>query len=134
MSTNVTSKQVRYSDFLIGFDIHPVKGDLVRVLNEASVKRAIKNLLLTNKGERFFRPDVGSGIRALLFEPMTPFTATGLRQEIEETLRNYEPRITIDKIIVEPVYDQNAYNVKLVFYIINKPDPVSYNVALERIR
>jgi phage baseplate assembly protein W len=132
--SNITSKDVLYSDFTIGFDIHPTKKDLVRVLNEGAVKRAIRNLLLTNRGERFFRPQVGSRIRSYLFEPMTPFTAVGLRQEIEETINNYEPRVQLINVAVDPLYDQNAYNVKLTFYILNKPDPVSYNVALERIR
>ena len=134
MATNQTPKDVIYSDFLIDLDPHPTKKDLVRVINVAAVKRSIRNLLLLNKGERFFRPNVGSGIRSYLFEPMTPFTAVGLRQEIEQTIRNHEPRVELVKVTVQPLYEQNAYNVSLVFYVINTPDPISYNVSLERAR
>jgi len=91
-------------------------------------------LLFINKTERFFRPNVGSSIKQYLFEPMTPFTAVGLRNEIEQTLRNHEPRIDIINIQVIPSYEQNSYLVRLMFYIINKPDPIAYNVSLERIR
>lgn len=134
MSTNISKKDVIYSDFLTDFDVHPVKQDLVRVVNEASVKRAIRNLLFINKTERFFRPDVGSSIRQYLFEPMTPFTAISLKNEIDQTLRNYESRINLLSVQVIPAYEQNSYLVRLVFYIINKPDPITYNVSLERIR
>lgn len=134
MSTNVVNKEVVYSDFTNNFDAHPVKKDLVRVLNEASAKRAIRNLLLIDKEERFFKPDVGSNIRASLFEPLTPFTAETLRSEVEEVIRNFEPRVQLVDVSVKPVYDMNAYSVTIVFYILNKADPVNYNVTLERIR
>lgn len=132
--SNTITKEVIYSDFLTDLDPHPVKQDLVRVVNEASVKRAIRNLLFINKTERFFRPEVGSSIRKYLFEPMSPFTATSLKSEIDQTLRNYEPRINLLSVQVIPAYEQNSYLVRLVFYIINKPDPINYNVSLERIR
>lgn len=132
--SNITKNDVIYSDFLTDFDTHPVKQDLVRVVNEAAVKRSIRNLLHINKTERFFRPEVGSSIRQYLFEPMTPFTAQSLKSEIEQTLRNYEPRMNLLSTQVIPAYEQNAYLVRLVFYIINKPDPITYNVSLERIR
>lgn len=131
---NSTTKDIVYSDFLANLDIHPTKRDIVRVVNEAAVKRSIRNLLLLNKEERFFRPNVGSGIRAYLFEPMTSFTATGLEQEIKQTLRNFEPRVSIIKVSVVPLYDQNSYSIRLAFYIINRPDPITYNVSLERAR
>lgn len=134
MSTNVTSKDIIFSDFTIGFDLHPTKKDLVRVLNEASAKRALRNLLMIARGERFFRPDVGSRIRAFLFEPITPFTATNLTQEIEEVITNYETRVQLINVRVLPLYDQNAYSVTIAFYILNKPDPIYYNTTLERIR
>ncbi len=130
----LTPNNIFYSDFLVGFDVHPTKADLVRATNEAAVKRSVRNLLMLNKEERFFKPQVGSGIRAFLFEPMTPFTAIGLRNEIKEVLTNYEKRISIVDVTVDPLYDQNSYNVRLVFYMINKPEPISYSVSLERVR
>jgi phage baseplate assembly protein W len=125
---------VVYSDFLTNLDVHPVKEDLVRVVNEASVKRAIRTLLMLNKTERYFRSKVGSGVKQYLFEPMTPHTAVGLQSEITQVLNNYEPRITLVNVQVTPKYDQNAYAVQLVYYVINNPTPVSFNVTLERIQ
>jgi len=123
-----------YSDMLTNFDIHPVKRDLVRVVNEAAVKRSIRNLLFLNKTERYFRSNVGSGIRNYLFEPMTPHTAIGLRQEVEQTLNNFEPRINLIEVTVTPDYDNNSYAIGLLFYVINKTNPVQYSISLERLR
>lgn len=126
--------EVIYSDFLMDFDIHPVKQDLVRAVNEAAVKRSMRNLLLTRKGERFFDYEKGSDIERQLFENMTPQTTDALKASIENVLNNYEPRAKVVEVKVVPLYDQNAYAIKIMFYIINRPDPIIFNVTLERTR
>jgi phage baseplate assembly protein W len=128
------TKNIVYSDFLSNFDAHPVTGDLIRVINEASVKRAVRNIIFTNKGERFFNPTLGCGIRRFLFEPMTPATTVMIENAITESLYNFEPRINQLNVNVTPDYNNDAYNISISFYILNINDPVSINLSIDRIR
>ena len=131
LTTNIISA---YSDLDLNFTIHPVKKDINRYTNESAVVNSIKNLILTNHYERPFQPDIGSNVRRLLFENMDSITATTLEKEIEQTIRNYEPRANISKIAVSPDYDNNGFNVYMEFYVINRTTPITINFFLERIR
>ena len=126
--------QETYSDILPDFDIHPVKKDLVRLVDEAAVKRSLRNLMATQKTSRFFNVNLGAGIKQYLFEPMSDVTAEALRSEVETTINNYEPRVQLTKVAVEPDYDHNCYDVQIYFYLLNRPDPFSLSVTLDRIR
>lgn len=124
-----------YSDVLIDFDIHPIKQDLVRAVNEAAVKRSLRNLLLTQPGERFFKPYLGSRIHQYLFENITPQTTEALKSSIENTINTHEKdRVNLIDVIVTPLYEENTYTVKILYYLINKPDLLTYTVTLERTR
>lgn len=125
---------VIYSDFTINFDPHPVTGDLIRFVNDAAVKRAVRAIIFTNRGERFFQPNFGSGIKKLLFEPMTPQTTLAMKKAIEDSLKNFEPRVSQLNINVSPDYPNEAYNVSIQFFIINIVNPVILNLTLERLR
>jgi phage baseplate assembly protein W len=97
-----------YSDIFTNFTAHPDLSDLVIKKNEDAVKQAIRNLLLTNKYERPFQPDLGSNINAILFEPATSLTAGILETEIRNVISNYEPRVQIDGLTVKPNIDGNT--------------------------
>lgn len=132
--TELTNSEEVYSDFLINMNPHPVSGALLRFVNEKAVTRSIRNLILTNPGERLYQPDIGSGIRSLLFEPMTQFTANTLRKLIEDTIRKYEERAQVLGVDVRPDEERNRYVVTIVYMLINKPDPITVNVTLQRVR
>lgn len=132
--TELTNQEEIYSDFLVNMNPHPVSGALLRFVNEKAVTRSIRNLIQTNPGERLYQPNVGSGIRSLLFEPMSQFTANTLRTMIEETIREYEERAQILAVQVIPEEERNRYSVTIVYMLINKPDPVTVNVTLQRVR
>jgi phage baseplate assembly protein W len=132
--TELTAKDEIYSDFLVNLNPHPVSGVLLRFANEKAVTRSIRNLILTNKGERLYQPDVGSDIRAMLFEPMSQFTANALRKIIEDCLVKYEPRAKILNVQVIPYEELNRYVITIVYMLINKTEPVSVNVTLQRVR
>lgn len=132
--TELTGQEETYSDFLINMNPHPVSGALLRFVNEKAVTRSIRNLILTNPGERLYQPDIGSGIRSLLFEPMTQFTANTLRKLIEDTIRKYEERAQVLGVEVRPDEERNRYVVTIVYMLINKQDPISINVTLQRVR
>lgn len=124
----------QWSDLDLNFSRHPVTNDVSRKLNVEAIKRSVKNLILTNKYERLFHPEIGSGLTGLLFELVSPTTATVIESTIRQTLVNYEPRIIIDRISVSGDIDRNGYNVTLEFTTINTVQPVTIEFFLERLR
>ena len=132
--TNTPTVNRTFVDLDLDFNIHPVRNDINLLINENAVITSVKNLILTNHYERPFRPDVGSNISRLLFEPIDNITSGSLRREIKETIINFEPRVKIKKINVTPNYENNSYNVTIEFYIINSPKLITISFFLERIR
>lgn len=123
-----------YGDFLTSFQMHPNKKDLLRRVNEDSVKQSIKNLLLTNRGERLFNPILGSDINKILFENISPITESNLKTFIETSIQNYEPRAKLLQTLVSGIDELNAYSVTIVFTTINNPEPITLEMLLERTR
>jgi len=122
-----------FSDFNTSFAVHPVKKDLSLKSDENAVKQAVRNLILTNRGERLMQPDIGSKIRSMLFENFTPQTAQLIKQLITETIDNHEPRATILDVTVSPDEDNNTMMVGVKFAIINIDEPQRLNLQIERI-
>ncbi len=123
-----------YADFLGDFSTHPEKNDLNRITNENSVKRAIRNLIFTNKYERRYQPAIGSDIQKLLFENITPEVTYSLKERIKNVIINYEPRCKLIDVSVVPRPDDNAYIVTITFYVVNKETPIEMQVSLVRVR
>jgi phage baseplate assembly protein W len=123
-----------YSDFLTDLNPHPVSGDIVKYINENSVIRSVRNLLLTDRFERLYQPDIGTDIRKMLFEPMDDATAQNISVFTQQTITQYEPRAKVISINVVADTENNRYIVSLVLIVINKQDPISFNITLDRIR
>lgn len=123
-----------YSDLDLTFLPTPATGDVALRYNEQAVIRSVRNLLSTNPGERLFQPDVGSGLNQLLFEPVTPITATLIQNEVIRTITNYEPRVTINTLLVTAQPDNNQFNVSLSFFVGNQTTPTAINIILQRTR
>lgn len=140
MSTNITSNNPNivsertYKDLDLNFNIHPIKKDVTKQIGEYAVINSVKNLVQTNFYERPFRPQIGSGIRNLLFEVVDTVVAAQLERAISEVIKNYEPRVKVSMVIAQPSPDDNRYNIKMEFFIINNPNPISIDFFLERIR
>lgn len=133
--TLTEKQQEYYSDFMINFDLNPITGYLAKLTNEDSVKQALKNLVLTNRGERFYNSFIGSRVSSLLFEPIDSVTQTSIENEIKETILNNEPRVDLIDIKAIPDFDNNAYNIKIIFSLINKlSEPQELNIVLKRVR
>ena len=131
----VTTDIVRdFKDLDLNFTIHPIRKDINRVIGPMAVVNSIKNLILTNYYERPFQPDIGSNVRRLLFENLDNITATTLKNEIERTIANYEPRVAVKDINVTADFDNNGFKVYLEFFIVNQTQPIIINFLLERIR
>jgi phage baseplate assembly protein W len=132
--TPLDRKNQVYSDFLINLNPHPITKDIVKYVDEQAVIRSIRALLLTNKGERLYQPSIGSDIKRMLFEPMGASTAGMISQTVFNTIDNFEPRAKILSVEAIPDYDNNKYTVNITILVLNRQDPVSFNIALERIR
>ena len=127
-----------YKDLSLFFTPNPVSGDVTMVTDVQDIKRSVRNLVLTNRFEKPFHPEVASHVRDLLFEPFSPVTINLLRNRIETVLENYEPRVTLTDVEVEdPDFqrmDNNELNVRIFFTLKNDPSVESVDVLLERIR
>lgn len=123
-----------YSDIDFTFTKKPVTADVALSFDEQAVIRSIRNLLSTNHYERPFNPDLGANLNALLFEPISPLASSALETEITNTIKNYEPRASIQSVSVTSQPDYNAYNVTLSFFIENATLPTTVTLLLERNR
>jgi len=123
-----------YSDLDLTFLRNPVTGDVSMKFDEQAVIRSVRNLLSTNTYNRLFQPDVGCGLNDLLFEPVSPLTATLIQNEIVRTITNFEPRVTINSLNVSANPDQNQFNVSLSFFVGNQTTPTAINLILQRTR
>jgi phage baseplate assembly protein W len=127
--TNVT-----YRDLDLRFNVHPVKKDVTKHLNEYAVINSVKNLVSINFFEKPFNPQFGSNLRALLFEPVDEITAVHIERAITEVIENYEPRVRVIEVVAALTPDENRYDVKLTFSILNNQNAITINFFLERIR
>jgi phage baseplate assembly protein W len=133
MASNTQQKQEIYSDIFMNLNVNPGNNQLARHINENAVKRSIRNLILTNVGERFFS-NIGCKIRSFLFEQISPVTAEGIKSAVTETIETHERRVTLIDVIVTPDYQQDLYTVTIVFGLINIQDSIKMEVRLNRIR
>ena len=134
MSIQTRREPIRYTDFKVNLDAHPVKKDLVLDKNEDAIKRSIKNLMFTDRYERPFSPRLGAGLKQFLFENIDSFTADNIKNRITETIEFYEPRAILHEVQVDVRPDENGYNAKIVFSTINNPAPIEFSTILERVR
>ena len=125
---------VPFKDLSLSFAKNKVTDDLLVKKEDAAVKQAVLNLLLTNKGERVYDSDYGSNIRTYLFEPLDFGTAGTIKDEIVRTLNNYEPRVTVDECIAEPNIESNGFDVRLDFEVLSRSDipAISIEFFLDR--
>ena len=125
----------KYKDLNLNFSRHPITKDVSPITDAAAVKRSVRNLVQYGFFEKPFHPEIGSGIRDLLFENISPFTAAALERKIEDVIVNFEPRVILAGITCIPNFDNNRFDVIIEFYIINAPSElVDVTFALERIR
>jgi len=125
----------QYSDLDLFFGRKSVSKDINKVTDVQAVKRSIRNLVLTNHYEKPFHPEIGSGVRGILFEPMTPITAHVLTRKIEDVIENFEPRARLISVTAFPNLDRNEYECTIEFYVVNTPtELVDLTVFLERLR
>ena len=135
-SIDQTDRSIRqYSDLDLFFGKKNSDSDIQKITDIQAVKRSIRNLVQLNTYEKPFHPEIGSGVRDMLFENMTPITAHILARKVEDVINNFEPRARLVGVRAEPDLDKNLYEVTIEFYVINQPtELVDLTVMLERLR
>ena len=133
--TNKSKRSARiYSDSNLDFQQNTATKDIQKITDIESVKRSVRNLINTNHYEKPFRPQVGSNLRAMLFENISPQMNHAISKEIDNLIRNYEPRARLVQISTMPDFDRNTYSAKISFYVQNSPDRIEVETFLERLR
>ena len=107
-----------FKDISATFQTNPLNDDLIAIKNETAIARSIRNIVFTLPGEKFFDEDFGSDVSRLLFENMTDLTANTLKNQISESISNFEPRVRLIRVTTNPNFDNNEYNVTIQYQII----------------
>ena len=128
-----------YKDLNLFFTKHPVTDDVSKLTDIQAIKRSVRTLILTNKGERLFHPEIGSNINSSLFELYTPIMQEELRLAISDVIRLYEPRVVLHEVIVNSAtsqdLDQNRLRIIIKFSIQNVPNEIEQlEIVMDRIR
>ena len=135
-TTNNSKRSARiYSDIDLFFGKKTSNDDIQSITDIKAVKRSVRNLVLTNHYEKPFHPEIGSGVRDILFEPMTPFIAHILTVKVQDVIENFEPRARVIGVSARPDIDRNEYELTIQFFVVNAPtELVELTVMLERLR
>ena len=128
-----------YKDLNLFFTKHPLTADVSKVTDVQAIKRSVRNLVLTNKGERLFHPEIGGGVKGSLFENFTPIAEIELESAITHVIKTYEPRVRVEKVIVNNAtaqdLDTNRLRIIVQFSLVNIPNIIEeVEVFLNRIR
>ena len=135
LKNDITRNVRQYRDLDLFFSRKSDSKDVNILTDILAVKRSVRNLVLLNHYEKPFHPEIGSGVRGILFEPMTPITAYILSKKVEEVIENFEPRVKLVGVRAIPDLDRNAYEVTVEFYVLNAPTELAeLTVLLERSR
>jgi phage baseplate assembly protein W len=124
----------QYRDLDLDFGRNSVTNDVNKLTDVEAVKRSVRNLINTSHFDRPFHPEIGSSIRAMLFEPITPMTALMLQRRVQEVLVNFEPRIRLVQIVANPNIDNNSYDLRIYFYVVGSNELIEVQSFLERLR
>ena len=119
----VQRRSIGFKDLSASFENNPLNNDLIGLRNENAIARSVRNLVQTIQGERPFQPVLGSNVQNLLFDNMDKLTASAIKQEIINTIENYEPRVEMGEVTVEPNYDNNEFAVTVQYFIVGIDAP-----------
>ena len=133
--TNESTRSSKiYKDLNLTFEQNTATKDIQKIKDVEAVKRSVRNLINTNHYEKPFHPEIGSNLRAMLFELMTPQMNHVISKQIENLINNYEPRCNLVQVFTQPRIDRNGYSVQISFRVQNHPDEVIVESFLERLR
>ena len=112
-----------FRDISMTFQRHPLNDDIIALKNEQAIARSVRNIVFTVPGDKFFNEDFGSRVSEVLFENIDNISANLIKQEIKQSITAYEPRVNLRRVLVNPDYDSNAFNVTIIYEIIGADVP-----------
>ena len=137
-ASTLTNKSKRssklFKDLNLDFQENTATKDIQKMLDVESVKRSVRNLINLNHYDKPFHPEIGSNLRGMLFENITPQMSHAITKEIDLLIRNYEPRAKLVQVATMPNFDRNAYAATISFFVQNAPDRITVESFLERLR
>lgn len=133
MATPLTQRVV-YSDFFTDLDKHPIRSTVLRKTNVDAVKQSLRNLMLTDRGERLFQPNLGGNIRAMLFENITAQTFLTMQEHIKDVIAAHEPSSDVIDVYIAQTSQEHEVQITIVFRVVNVQEPVTLELLLERVR
>ena len=107
-----------FKDISMSFETNPLNEDLIALKNSSAIARSIRNIVFTQPGEKFFNPEFGSRVSESLFEIVDEVSTIAIRDEIRSSIINYEPRVNLLDVIVNPNPDENEMNVTIKYEIV----------------
>ena len=107
-----------FKDISMSFEVTPINNDIIGVKNDTAIARSIRNLIFTVPGERFFNQDLGSKVSQVLFDSVDEISASAIKDEIEDTIIKYEPRVKLKDIRVKPDFDNYTFDVTIVYDVV----------------
>lgn len=123
-----------YKDFDLSFGRNPLTNDIGKKTDANAINQSMKMLLNTYYYERPFRPDVGSNLRRILFEPADAITIQDLRASIETLIINYEPRVQVIDIKIRDMAEMNAYDLTVEYNLRSMSQSQEFKTTLRRLR
>ena len=133
--TNNSKRSNRiYKDLNMSFTKNPATKDVARLFDVQAIKRAVKNIILTNKYERPFNPDFGCNLRGFLFENITEPLLVIIKDRVAMAIEKYEPRVSVEDVVVKNSSDPNGINIQVSFLINGVEDPITVSTFLQRVR
>ena len=131
--TGTSFKKSRsFKDVGMNFRLNANTKDVAAVINDNAIKQSIRNLILTVPGEKPFQPSIGSSVSELLFEPLDNFTSDAVRQEVINTIQQYEPRVTLTSVDINTRFSENAFDVVIEYKIVGLPTVETIEFVLKR--
>ncbi len=112
-----------FKDLSMSFKSNPLSNDLIALKNESAIARSVRNIVFTLPGEKFFNENFGSRISKLLFENVDDLTAASIKDEIERSIRNNEPRVRLRSVRTNPNFENNEFDVTITYDIIGADVP-----------
>ena len=130
----IVSKKKPWRDLDLSLKIHPIRKDIIPLKDDAAIKNAVKNLLVSNFYERPFQNDLGANLSGLLFEPAGVITEIQIRDNIRNVLDKYEPRIKVNNIAITDLSEKNSYRITVNFLIKEYDTAENVEIVLRRLR
>tara|TARA_Y100001937_G_scaffold121224_1_gene179692 strand:- start:1756 stop:2205 length:450 start_codon:yes stop_codon:yes gene_type:complete len=130
----IVAKKRQHRDLDLNFSLHPIRKDIIPLVDDRAIKQSIKNLLLTNANERPFNLNSGANLRGILFEPNDAITRIRLRSAITQSIAAGEPRVIVQGINIEDRPDTNSYNIQVFFLITQSNIESDLELELRRLR